>query len=164
MIKKLSVVACMFVAGSALAQDPFGRVISVDGVATATTGATGTVVVPGMPVLDGTRIVTNAGARVTVRLDNGCIVNLGPSAGITLREDYTCEQLAASIVPLGASAATITPGTQAAVLTRVGPSPVPFGAGLIGLGGVGTLAAIAAIDDNNPFRDEDDDGEPISPN
>lgn len=98
----LSALACT----SALAQAPIGTVVSVDGVVTATQGATGLTVTPGTPVQNGMRFVTTSRGTVTLRTASGCTVTVPPGHGVTVLQSMTCQQLTAAVQPVAPVAAT----------------------------------------------------------
>lgn len=138
----LSALACV----SAIAQAPLGTVVNVNGVVTATQGASGATVVTGSPVVNGMRFVTTSNGRVTLRMNSGCVVNLAPGQALTVLQTMTCQELVAAVQ-------TVQP-------VATGPS---FGAnpGLVnGVILVGAAALAIQI-----LREElDDDDEPLSPN
>jgi hypothetical protein len=81
----------------------------------------------------GTRVVTTAGATVTIDYDRGCDVRLKENQRFTVR-DGECAALIAAVE-------TLTPGTAAAGGGRTV-------AGLAGLGLIGAAAAIIAVSDD----------------
>lgn len=98
--KKL-LLALSFLAGaSAFAQAPLGTVTSVEGVVTATQGATGVTVTPGTAIQNGMRFVTTSRASVTLRLNSGCTLTVPPGHGVTVNATMTCQQLTASVQPV----------------------------------------------------------------
>jgi hypothetical protein len=124
--KKLLLALSMVAALPAFAQAPLGTVTNVEGVVTATQGATGVAVTPGTTVQNGMRFVTTTRGSVTLQMNSGCTVSVPPGHGVTVLQSMTCQQLVAAIqpvVPLGA------------VQTAVGPSPALVN-GLIAVGGI----------------------------
>jgi hypothetical protein len=140
-LKKLLLALTAFVGAAAYAQTPLGSVVSVQGVATATQGATGMTVTPGMPIQNGTRIVTTSNSTVTVRLNSGCTVTLPGGHGVTVLETMTCQQLVAAVAPVVPVVAAAAFGPSAAVVN-----------GTIAVGGLLIGAAIIseAANDNDP--------------
>ena len=80
----------------------------------------------------GTRVITTAGATVTVDYDRGCDVRLKENQRFTVREG-DCAALIAAVE-------TVTPGTAAAGGGNV--------AGLVGVGLIGAAAAVIAVSEN----------------
>lgn len=109
----LSALACT----AALAQAPLGSVVNVEGVVTATQGATGVTVTPGTPIQNGMRFVTTSRGSVTLRMNNGCTVTVPAGHGVTVLQSMTCQQLTAAVqpvVPVAAPAGgALTGGTLA---------------------------------------------------
>lgn len=138
---KSLVVLSALVSASAFAQAPLGTVSKVDGVVTATQGASGVTVTPGMPVTSGMRFVTTSRATATLTLNSGCVLNIPPSSAVTVRSDLTCQQLLAGVTPLVPVAA------QAAFSGSPG-----LVNGVIAIGGIGVTAGVLgkwADSDNN---------------
>lgn len=111
-VKKLLLALSMIAAGSAFAQAPLGTVTNVEGVVTATQGATGVTVGPGTAVQNGMRFVTTTRGTVTLQLNSGCTVTVPPAHGVTVLQSMTCQQLTAAVQPVVpiASAALSAPG------------------------------------------------------
>src|SRR3954469_24859348 len=106
--KNLLLALSAFAAVSAFAQAPLGTVTNVEGVVTATQGATGVAVTPGTPIQTGMRFVTTSRGSVTLRLNSGCTVTVPPGHGVTVLQSLTCQQLTAAVqpvVPIAAQAA-----------------------------------------------------------
>ena len=99
-LKKLLLVTSALAAFGAFAQAPLGSVSNVEGVVTATHGATGMTVTPGTPIQNGMRFVTTSNASVTLRLNSGCVVTVPPSHGVTVIQSMTCQQLAQAVEPV----------------------------------------------------------------
>lgn len=108
-MKKLHVLAavCALAAAPAFAQS-LGNVVSVNGVATVSTGGTATVLSQGMPLAGGARIVTTSTSSAVVRLNNGCTLTVPPSHGVTLVPNLTCQQQQAALQPIAPVAAMPT--------------------------------------------------------
>lgn len=140
-LKKLLLVACAFAGTAAFAQAPLGTVTNVQGVVTATQGATGMTVTPGTVVQNGMRFVTTSNGALTLRLNSGCTVTVPAGHGVTVLQSMTCQQLAAAVqpvVPVAAALPTPTVASAAVVNGFIGA-----GVGLIAVGGTRTL-------DNDP--------------
>lgn len=144
LMKKLLVLSALACA-SAIAQAPLGTVVNVNGVVTATQGATGATVVQGSPVVNGMRFVTTSNGRVTLRMNSGCVVNLAPGQALTVLQTMTCQELVAAVQ-------TVQP---VAAGSSFSPSPGLVN-GVILAGAAGILIQI--------LRHELDDDEPLSPN
>jgi hypothetical protein len=146
--KKLLLAAFALAAGSALAQAPLGTVVNVNGIATVTTGTSGTAIVTGAPIVHGSRVITTSNGSVTVRLNNGCTINVPPGHAVTILSNLTCQQLVAAVQP------TATTVTTTTVPVAVSPTfGAPNGA-MVAVGaliGVGILAAAVDDDDDPPL-------------
>src|SRR3954469_4354258 len=109
MIKNLLLALSAFAAVSAFAQAPLGTVTNVEGVVTATQGATGVAVTPGTPIQNGMRFVTTSRGSATLQLNTGCTVSVPPGRGVPVLQSMPCQQPAAAaqpLVPVAAVAAT----------------------------------------------------------
>jgi len=141
--KNLLLALSVLAAASAFAQAPapLGVVTNVEGVVTATQGATGVTVTPGTAIQNGMRFVTTSRATVTLRLNSGCTVTVPPGHGVTVLSSMTCQQLVASVQPV----APVSPQTA------FGPGPGLID-GVIALGGaavaVGGIRAATENDQN----------------
>ena len=137
-IKHLLLVLAAVGAAPAFAQ-ALGTVTSVSGVATVTTGTSGTAVTVGAPIVSGSRVVTTSNSSVTLTLNNGCVVTVPPSSGVTVLSTQTCDQLRAGVVPVTTTVQTTT------TTTRVPVAIGPFGGNTAGIAalllGTGLLAA-----------------------
>jgi hypothetical protein len=87
-------------AAVAYAQAPLGTVSNVNGVVTATQGATGMTVAPGTVIQNGMRFVTTTNGSVTLNLNSGCTVTVPAGHGVTVLQSMTCQQLTAAVQPL----------------------------------------------------------------
>lgn len=154
-LKKLLFATASVFAASAFAQAPAVTVVNVDGVVTATQGATASTVTTGSPILHGTRILTTSSGSVTLRFSDGCLVTLQPNQAVTVLQQMTCRQLAAAVVTVAPVAVpTITPAAPALAAPAV---PAAVVGGIIG---AGALALAAQI-----IRTGGEDDEPsVSPN
>jgi hypothetical protein len=139
--KNLLLALSAFAAASAFAQAPLGTVTNVEGVVTATQGATGVSVTPGTAIQNGMRFVTTSRGSVTLQLNSGCTVSVPPGHGVTVLQSMTCQQLTAAVQPV----------VPVAAQTAFGPAPGLVN-GLIAVGGVaigvGILHEVAKNDDN----------------
>lgn len=144
-LKKLLLAVTALVGAMAFAQAPIGTVVNVNGVVTATQGATGMTVTAGTPIQNGMRFVTTSNGSVTLRLNNGCQVNVPPGHGVTVLQSMTCPQLVAAVQPVVPVAGPLAfPPSPDVVNTAVAVT-----AGIIGL-----LVLREVLDD---------DDEPLSP-
>lgn len=141
-LKKLLLALTTAVSAAAYAQAPLGTVINVQGVATATQGATGMTVTQGMPVQNGMRFITTSNSTMTVRLNSGCTVTVPGGHGVTVLQTMTCQQLTAAVQPVVPVAGT-GPGFP--------PSPALVNGSIVAVGALITAAAIReAVDDDDP--------------
>src|SRR3954471_6833539 len=110
-LKKLFVALSSLAAAAAMAQS-LGTVSNVQGIVTATQGATGTAVAPGSAIINGTRFVTTSTGSVTLALNNGCVLTLQPGQAVTVLQSMTCQQLTAAVqaVPVAPNAAIAAAG------------------------------------------------------
>lgn len=98
--KKLLLAMSTLACASVFAQAPLGTVTNVQGVVTATQGATGITVTPGTEIQNGMRFVTTSRGSVTLRLNSGCTVTVPAGHGVTVLQSMTCQQLAAAVQPV----------------------------------------------------------------
>src|SRR5205085_8473379 len=136
--KNLLLALSVLAAGSAFAQAPLGTVTNVEGVVTATQGATGVTVTPGTAIQNGMRFVTTSRGSVTLQLNSGCTVSVPPAHGVTVLQSMTCQQLVAAVQPI----------VPVAGLTALGPSPGLVN-GVIALGGIAIAVGILHEATNN---------------
>lgn len=139
--KKLLLALSALAAASAFAQSPLGTVTNVEGVVTATQGASGVTVTPGTAIRNGMRFVTTSRGSVTLRLNSGCVATVPPSHGVTVLQSMTCPQLTAAIQPVVPVA-----------VQGIGPTSTGVVNGIVAVGGIAIGAGIlnqAARDDEN---------------
>jgi hypothetical protein len=127
-------VACavVLVAGSAVAQQ--GAVAKLSGVEGSVLVSQGDAMVSGVNgqrLPAGTRVVTLAGAKVTVDYDIGCDIRLKENERFTVRLGTDCAALKAEVVAVGPAAGAIGGGSAA-------------GGTAAGLGTTGAIVGIAA--------------------
>lgn len=122
--KNLLLALSTLFAASAFAQAPLGTVTNVEGVVTATQGATGVTVTPGTAIQNGMRFVTTSRGSVTLQLNSGCVVTVPPAHGVTVLQSMTCQQLTAAVQPV----------VPVAAQGPIGPAPGIVN-GVIALGG-----------------------------
>jgi len=137
-IKNLLLALSAFAAVSAFAQAPLGTVTNVEGVVTATQGATGVAVTPGTPIQNGMRFVTTSRGSVTLQLNSGCTVSVPPGHGVTVLQSMTCQQLTAAVQPL----------VPVAAVAAAGPSPGLVN-GLIAVGAAAVAIGVLQQSSNN---------------
>ena len=116
-LKKLLVALSSIVAAAAMAQAPLGTVSNVQGVVTATQGATGVVVTPGSPIVNGMRFVTTSSGTATLTLNSGCVVTLQPGQAVTVLQSMNCQQLTAAVQPVPVAPATAFRGGTPPIVT-----------------------------------------------
>ena len=139
--RKLLLATAVFAAASAFAQAPLGTVTNVEGVVTATQGASGVTVGPGSAIQNGMRFVTTSRGSVTLRLNSGCTVTVPPGHGVTVLQNMSCQQLTAAVQPVVPMAVQQAP---------TGASPALVN-GVVALGGaavaIGVLHGITQDDE-----------------
>ena len=99
-LKKLFAALASLAAAAAFAQPVLGTVTNVQGVVTATQGATGVAVTPGSPIVNGMRFVTTSSGTATLTLNSGCVVTLQPGQAVTVLQSMNCQQLVAAVQPV----------------------------------------------------------------
>jgi len=122
-LKKLIVALSSLAAATAMAQS-LGTITNVQGIVTATQGATGTTVAPGSAIANGTRFVTTSTGSVTLTLNSGCVLTLQPGQAVTVLQSMTCQQLTAAVtpVPVAPNASPLVAGVTAGVIGLVVPA------------------------------------------
>jgi hypothetical protein len=148
--KKLAPVVVGLLAAAALAQAQLGTVTSVNGVATVTTGTSGTAITAGAPIVEGARVITTSSGSLTFRLASGCTVNVPPGHGVTVSSGLSCQQLQASVQPVTTAVTTTTTTTTGTTPAGVGIG----GASGAAIAGFAALLTIGIISSNN----DDDNG------
>ena len=112
---------CFSVAGFA---QSIGSLSKVDGTVTVNDGVRVVNGVVGTPIADGARIVTTSTGTATIRLANGCVVDLKPNQAITVLNNNPCGGLLASVQntvgPVEAGAQQFSVGDGFIVATGVG--------------------------------------------
>jgi len=98
-----------FAAASAFGQG-VATATSVNGVATVVSGGSATTLAPGMPLVEGARIVTTSSATATLRTNSGCTLVVPPAHAVTLVSAMSCQQLQAALQPVGPAQATSAMG------------------------------------------------------
>ena len=141
--KKLLLAFSLLASVAAFAQAPLGTVTNVEGVVTATQGATGVTVTPGTTIQNGMRFVTTTRGSVTLQMNSGCTVSVPPAHGVTVLQSMTCQQLTAAVqpvVPIGA-VQTSSLGPTAGLVN-----------GIVAVGGIALAVGVlheASKDDEN---------------
>ena len=139
---------------AAFAQAPtpqtVGVVTRVEGLVTVSQGDTMGNAFKDEVVLQNARVVTTATGSTTIRLINGCVIDLKPNQAVTVDLRRECKAILASIQPAGAvgvagsggiGAAGIPPGLNNAVVVG--------GAVLVGLG---VINAISKSNENSALQ------------
>ena len=88
-------------------------------------------------VLQNARVVTTRNGSITIRLNNGCIIDMKPNQALTVDARRECKALVASIQPAGAMV-----GTGVGSGSGVGGAVSVGDAIIIGTGALVTLAVI----------------------
>jgi len=142
--KNLLLALSTLAAASVFAQAPLGTVTNVEGVVTATQGATGVTVTPGTTIQNGMRFVTTSRGSVTLRLNSGCTVAVPPGHGVTVLQSMTCQQLTAAVQPV----------IPVAAQPPFGPPPALVN-GVIGLGGAAiAVGVLHQVFENEPLSNQ----------
>ena len=121
-----------------------GVVTRVEGLVTVSQGDTLGNVFKDEVILQNARVVTTATGSTTIRLKNGCVVDLKPSQAVTVDFRRECKALLAAIQPAGAVGVAGAGG--------VGAAGVPPGLGnafIVGGGVLTGLGVIRAISNSN---------------
>ncbi|MGV3572039.1 MAG: hypothetical protein ACO1PB_15695 [Ramlibacter sp.] len=138
--KLLLAIAAAFIGVAAWAQTSLGTVSNVNGVVTATQGATGMVITNGMLIQNGMRFVTTTTGSVRLNFNSGCTVDVPPSHGVTVLQSMNCDQLAVAVQPIA----------PVAVGPQFPPSPVLVQAiGLAGAAGIAAAGLRQVINNND---------------
>ena len=97
-------------------------------------------------ILQNARVVTTASGSTTIRLNNGCIIDLKPNQAVTVDFRRECKAILAAIQPTGAVSVAGAGGVGAS-----GTNPGLLNALIVGGGvltGVGVINAISRSNDN----------------
>ena len=101
-------------------------------------------------ILQNARVVTTASGLTTIRLNNGCIVDMKPNQAVTIDIRLECKAILASIQPAGAAGVAGAGGVGA-----TGTPPGLVNALIVGGGiltGVGVINAISKSNDNSALQ------------
>ena len=139
---------------TAFAQAPVpeavGVVTRVEGLVTVSQGNTMGNVFKDDVILQNARVVTTASGSTTIRLNNGCVIDLKPNEVVTVDFRRECKAILAAIQPTGAvgvagiggvGAAGVPPGLSTAIIVG--------GGALIGLG---VIRAISNSNENSALQ------------
>ena len=130
----LSALFITTVFAQAPAPEAVGVVVRVDGLVTVSQNNTLGNVFKEEVIVQNARVVTTASGSTTIRLNNGCVIDLKPNQGVTVDIRRECKAILAGIQPVGAvgaggvGAAGVPPGLNNAVIVGAG---VVIGVGLI---------------------------------
>ncbi len=131
MIKKVLMTVGLACVSIAVFAQSIGTISNVTGTVTVNDGTRVVNATAGSPISNGARIVTTSTSTATLRLANGCVVDLKPGQAVTVLSSTSCSDLLATVqntVP-AAGASTSNPG---------------FGDFVIGATGVAVF--VAAVD------------------
>ena len=129
------------------APQPVGVVSRVEGLVTVSQDNTLGNAFKDEVIIQNARVVTTATGSTTIRLNNGCIVDLKPNQAVTIDIRRECKAILASIQPAGAlgvggvGAAGVPPGLNNAIFVGGGV--------LIGLG---VINAISKSNENSALQ------------
>jgi len=131
-------IAAALGAGSALAQQQgtVAKLADIEGNVLVSQGDAMVAGSNGQRVPVGTRVVTTAGAKVTINYDFGCDVRLKENERFTVSLG-ACAALLAQVVPLGPAAGAIGGGTVVAGGTAAGSPTVATVVGIVAIGALG---------------------------
>ena len=117
-----------------------GVVVRVEGLVTVSQGNTMGNAFKDEVVLQNARVVTTATGSTTIRLNNGCVIDLKPNQAVTVDYRRECKAVLAAIQPTGAvgvaggvGAAGVPPGLNNAIIVGGGV--------LLGLGVIGAISS-----------------------
>ena len=117
-----------------------GVVVRVEGLVTVSQGNTMGNAFKDEVVLQNARVVTTATGSTTIRLNNGCVIDLKPNQAVTVDYRRECKAILAAIQPTGAvgvaggvGAAGVPPGLNNAIIVGGGV--------LLGLGVIGAISS-----------------------
>ena len=139
---------------TAFAQSPVpeavGVVTRVEGLVTVSQGNTMGNAFKDEVILQNARVVTTAGGSTTIRLNNGCVIDLKPNQAVTVDFKRECKAILAAIQPAGAVGVAGAGGVGAA-----GVPPGLSNAIIVGSGvwiGVGLIKAISSSNENSALQ------------
>ena len=133
--------AAIFTAGTASAQQAdrtVAKLIDIEGTVLVSEGDAMAAGAKDQRLKVDTRIVTTAGAKVTINYDNGCDVRLEENKRFVVRETGTCAALIAAVESIGAPVAAAGPATIGGL-----------GLGILGAVAVGTAVAVGQTGGTN---------------
>lgn len=133
--------AAFFVAGTAFAQQPdrtVAKLIDIEGTVLVSEGDAMAAGAKDQRLRVDTRVVTTAGAKVTINYDKGCDVRLEENKRFVVRELGECAALIASVESIGAPVAAAGQGTIGGL-----------GLGILGAVGIGTAIAVGQTGGTN---------------
>ena len=126
------------------APEAVGVVTRVEGLVTVSQANTMGNVFKDEIILQNARVVTTANGSTTIRLNNGCVIEMKPNQAVTVDFRRECKALLAAIQPAGAVGVAGAGG--------VGAAGVPPGLGnafIVGGGVLTGLGVIRAISESN---------------
>lgn len=139
---KFALLLTAFVTTGVFAQDPseeVGKAVRVEGLVTVSQNNTLGNLVKDSTVVDGARVVATSTGAATIRLDNGCRIELTANQAITIDSRLECKALIAGIQSTGAGVGAVAAaaGGKAAIVPA-------FAAGALAIGLIGNR------NNNNP--------------
>ena len=155
-MKSLSLLAslCVFFTTVSFAQTPapeaVGVVTRVEGLATVSQGDTLGNVFADEIILQNARVVTTATGSTTIRLNNGCVIDLKPNQAVTVDARRDCRALVAAIQPTGAAGVAGAGGVGAAGVPPGLVNALIVGGGVVT--GVGVIRAISKSNSNSALQ------------
>ena len=127
-----------------------GVVTRVEGLVTVSQGNTMGNAFKDEVILQNARVVTTANGSTTIRLNNGCVIDLKPNQAVTVDFKRECKAILAAIQPAGAVGVAGAGGVGAA-----GVPPGLNNAIIVGAGvwiGVGLIKAISSSNENSALQ------------
>ena len=126
------------------APEAVGVVTRVEGLVTVSQGNTMGNVFKDEVILQNARVVTTASGSTTIRLNNGCVIEMKPNQAVTVDIRRECKAILASIQPAGAMVAS-----GVGVGSGVGGAVGLGNAVIIGSGVLVTVGLIKALSNSN---------------
>ena len=127
-----------------------GVVTRVEGLVTVSQGNTMRNAFKDEVILQNARVVTTSSGSTTIRLNNGCVIDLKPNQAVTVDFKRECKVILAAIQPAGAVGVAGAGGVGAAGLPPGLSNAIIVGAGVIT--GVGLIKAISSSNENSALQ------------
>ena len=132
------------------APEAVGIVTRVEGLVTVSQGNTMGNAFKDEVILQNARVVSTANGTTTIRLKNGCVIDLKPNQAVTVDFRRECKAILAAIQPAGAVGVAGAGGVGAAGVPPGLSNAIIVGAGV--LIGVGLIKAISSSNENSALQ------------